>query len=648
MVFSTWGQISNEEIIQIKRELKLANNDSTKLILNRTLASGYRFSNIDSSNFYTDEALKLANKLNLAGEKSNLIGLKSSNALEIGNLPEAFQFAFESLKMVEIIENLDINARLKGSALNRIGNIYMELGNYRKAIEYYNLSIEQYLTYSTSESGNVLNGMSNIGNVYELMGVKDSALYYQQNVFDVASKNLDRNLVVRAEMMFRMGNAYKLNGNYEKSLEFYKKGIEEAKIDNDQRNLAMNNLFMAKLYHDMKLPDSTMTYAQNAMQIAKPIYFKKVLYEASLLISEVYEEKTDFENAFKYLTLANIQQDSLTGAKKFQDLQRIILDEQERQQKENERKIAEKNKNRQIVLLTGLAILLFIAFVFYRNNRQKQKANKILEDTLNNLKLTQSQLIQSEKMASLGELTAGIAHEIQNPLNFVNNFSEINKELIQELKEEIENGDLDEAKQIATDIEGNEEKINHHGKRADNIVKGMLQHSRASGNKKEATNINALADEYLRLAYHGLRAKDKSFNAELVTDFDESIKSINVIPQDIGRVILNLLTNAFYVVNEKSKLNIPEYKPTVKISTKIKAKDLEITVTDNGNGMPDSVKEKIFQPFFTTKPTGQGTGLGLSMSYDIITKGHGGDLKVETKEGDGTTFCILLPNNSKT
>jgi signal transduction histidine kinase len=193
------------------------------------------------------------------------------------------------------------------------------------------------------------------------------------------------------------------------------------------------------------------------------------------------------------------------------------------------------------------------------------------------------------------------------------------------------------------DIIQNLEKINHHGKRADGIVKGMLQHSRASGDKKEATNINALADEYLRLAYHGLRAKDKSFNAELVTDFDESIKSINVIPQDIGRVILNLLNNAFYVVNEKSKLNIPEYKPTVKISTKIKAKDLEITVTDNGNGMPDSVKEKIFQPFFTTKPTGQGTGLGLSMSYDIITKGHSGDLKVETKPEVGTEFIISLP-----
>ena len=267
--------------------------------------------------------------------------------------------------------------------------------------------------------------------------------------------------------------------------------------------------------------------------------------------------------------------------------------------------------------------------------------NKSVED----LKATQSQLIQSEKMASLGELTAGIAHEIQNPLNFVNNFSEVSNELIDEMNEELDKGDVEEAKAISVDIKQNLEKINHHGKRADSIVKGMLQHSRSSNGKKEPTNINALADEYLRLAYHGLRAKDKSFNADMHTNLDESIKSITVIPQDIGRVVLNLVTNAFYAVNEKSiaakASGDTAYKPLVAVSTKKKKKTIEITVTDNGNGMPDAVKEKIFQPFFTTKPTGQGTGLGLSLSYDII-KAHGGELKVDTKKGEGTTFIIQL------
>jgi two-component system, NtrC family, sensor kinase len=269
-----------------------------------------------------------------------------------------------------------------------------------------------------------------------------------------------------------------------------------------------------------------------------------------------------------------------------------------------------------------------------------------LEKTLHELKDTQAQLIQAEKMASLGELTAGIAHEIQNPLNFVNNFSEVNTELIAELKEEIAKGNMEEVKALAEDIAANEQKINHHGKRADSIVKGMLQHSRSSSGIKEPTNINALADEYLRLAYHGLRAKDKFFNAAMKTDFDDTIGNINVIPQDMGRVILNLITNAFYTVTEKKNTSTSSagqhYEPTVTVSTKKVNNKWEIKVTDNGNGIPAKVLDKIFQPFFTTKPTGQGTGLGLSMSYDIVTKAHGGELKVETKEVEGTSFIIIL------
>jgi signal transduction histidine kinase len=246
-------------------------------------------------------------------------------------------------------------------------------------------------------------------------------------------------------------------------------------------------------------------------------------------------------------------------------------------------------------------------------------------------------------MASLGELTAGIAHEIQNPLNFVNNFSEVSQELIDELKEELELGHMDGVKDILNDVIHNLQKIAHHGKRADGIVKGMLQHSRKSSAVKEATDINTLCDEFLRLSYHGLRAKDKSFNATLVTDFDENLPKVNIFPQELGRVILNLLTNAFYAVNEKKQLNITGYNPTVSIGTKDNNGSVEIKVSDNGNGIPKHVLEKIYQPLFTTKPTGQGTGLGLSMSYDIITKGHGGSLKVLTENGKGTEFIIELP-----
>ena len=276
-----------------------------------------------------------------------------------------------------------------------------------------------------------------------------------------------------------------------------------------------------------------------------------------------------------------------------------------------------------------------------------QTEKKRAEDALTELRSTQAQLIQSEKMASLGELTAGIAHEIQNPLNFVNNFSEVSKELIEEMVEEVNKGNHDEVKAIANDLVQNLEKINHHGKRADAIVKGMLQHSRSSSATKEPTDINKLADEYLRLAYHGLRAKDKTFNATLKTDYDEKIEKINIIPQDIGRVVLNLITNAFYAVAEKKKAGIPGYEPTVSVSTMLSprigaAGEVMIKVTDNGNGIPKNIIDKIFQPFFTTKPTGQGTGLGLSLAYDIV-KTHGGELKVETKENEGTAFIIQLP-----
>ena len=308
----------------------------------------------------------------------------------------------------------------------------------------------------------------------------------------------------------------------------------------------------------------------------------------------------------------------------------------------------------EIDLVKSLAEAFSIAYARYEDFNKLEKAKESIELTLTELKSAQAQLIQSEKMASLGELTAGIAHEIQNPLNFVNNFSEVNKELLEELKAERLKPQVERNEQtqdeIITDVIDNSEKINHHGKRAGEIVKGMLQHSRSSTGVKEPTGINALADEYLRLSYHGLRAKDKSFNATMKTDFDENIGKINIIPQDIGRVLLNLYNNAFYacaeqsrrIVNEQKNENLNSYEPTVSVATKKSENHVIITVSDNGNGIPQNIVDKIFQPFFTTKPTGEGTGLGLSLSYDIV-KAHGGEIKVESKEREGSAFIIQLP-----
>lgn len=308
-------------------------------------------------------------------------------------------------------------------------------------------------------------------------------------------------------------------------------------------------------------------------------------------------------------------------------------------------------------LIFASILAAFIYAIVQVRSKYLQKENRILEErvshrtaqlkkSIDDLKNAQSQLVQSEKMASLGELTAGIAHEIQNPLNFVNNFSEVSSELLDEMREELDKGDLAEAKIISMDIQQNLEKINQHGKRADAIVKAMLQHSRVSGGNRALTDINSLTDEYLRLAYHGLRAKDKSFNSSIKTDFDPNVGQINLVAQELGRVLLNLINNAFYAVTDRKNASKEEYEPLVQVITSRSGDWVEIKVKDNGKGIPASVKEKIFQPFFTTKPTGQGTGLGLSISYDIV-KAHGGELLVESKEGEGTQFCIRLPTDAQ-
>ncbi len=296
-----------------------------------------------------------------------------------------------------------------------------------------------------------------------------------------------------------------------------------------------------------------------------------------------------------------------------------------------------------LTLVRALADTFSVAYARYEDFVRLEKAKAEIERTLNNLQAAQAQLIQSEKMASLGELTAGIAHEIQNPLNFVNNFSEVSIELIQDMEEELAHGKTAEVLELGHDLKENLQKIAHHGERASAIVKSMLLHSRADSGTREKIDINALVDEYLRLAYHGMRAKDKSFNATMKTDFDEALESIEVVPQDIGRVLLNLITNAFYAVNEKYLEVGNEFEPQIMVSTNKSSSNVLISVRDNGKGMPDVIKEKIFQPFFTTKPTGEGTGLGLSLSYDIVTKGHGGTIEVRSKENEGSEFIVTLP-----
>jgi signal transduction histidine kinase len=466
-----------------------------------------------------------------------------------------------------------------------------------------------------------------LGLYYQRKGRLDSSQFYADLALPLVTRNQKALPGLATDTYMLFGDLAFAQKNIPAALKYY--------------NLAPFPLGLAMVYQSMERSDSAVFYANKTMEGGELQKSPLVKMMAAKILAKEFE-KSDPLKSNKYLKIYIEASDTLNSAEKRKQLEMITLNEQQLGFEQQEKETAFRNRIIQISFIGILFFLALFSLQLWRNNRFKQKANLKLETSYVELKATQAQLIQSEKMASLGELTAGIAHEIQNPLNFVNNFSEVNQELVDELQAELKSGNIDDAIAISNNIKDNENKINQHGKRADAIVKGMLQHSQSSSGVKEAADINALADEYLRLAYHGLRAKDKNFNATLKTEFDNSIAKINIIPQDIGRVLLNLINNAFYAVNERSKEIGNEYEPLVMLRTRKLNDKIEISVSDNGNGIPQKVLDKIFQPFFTTKPTGQGTGLGLSLSYDIV-KAHGGELRVETKEGEGSVFIIQLP-----
>ncbi len=471
----------------------------------------------------------------------------------------------------------------------------------------------------------LMSSINGRGNILKYLERYDEAIADYQSNYEKSLEIGFKSYMIPS--VANIGHVYKLQEKYEEALPYILKSIELMMESGDTKNLWENYMHARDVYEKLGNFEKAFEYS------------KLFSYQYSLYLQSIID-RLESEAQIKYETSKKDEQISLQEIKIKQQQQIQIL-----------------YISIAVLLLISLAGMLQSRYKIRKKQKELERSKEKLEESLNDLKSTQSQLIQSEKMASLGELTAGIAHEIQNPLNFVNNFSEVNEELIEELTQELAVGNSQSAEEIAKDIKGNQQKILHHGKRADVIVKGMLQHSRSSSGVKEPTDINALCDEYFRLAYHGLRAKDKSFNATMKTEFDESIGKINVVPQDIGRVILNLITNAFYAVTDRKKQGEDGYEPTVTVSTRLLANSqLLIAVKDNGPGIPDHIKDKIFQPFFTTKPTGQGTGLGLSLSYDIV-KAHGGELsvrppleKAETNEREGlaavqagTEFTIELP-----
>ena len=652
--FFVAAQGQQKELDSLHASLKTAQNDTVKMVLLNGLSLFYAESNTDSALYFSNQGLKVSRQLKQPLWVANFLFGNSYYLQKKGNLPEAFKLVNEALLIVQNPANeknvfIPAGDKFAGKPheyrLYQLAAAYHILGNEmidkEKSIMYYKEEIRTAQQIGAEDI--FVNSNMNIGNIFQRQGQLDSALIYSLRGIQYAEKTGEK--VYEGLILEDVGNIYLKRNQIDSAAYYYNRSVLVNKQQNNISGLASVYTSLANFYKTKGEADSGLHYGQEAYLLSNRLKSARGITASALAISEAHKMLGNMDSAYAYLGISKKISDSLNKdyQEKLIQYQNINFDEQQRLEKEAQKNKDAKTKITTIALFSGIGLLSILAFVFYKNNKQKQNANKVLESTIADLKSTQSQLIQSEKMASLGELTAGIAHEIQNPLNFVNNFSEINTELIEEMKVELKVGKKEDAIALANDIADNEQKINHHGKRADAIVKGMLQHSRNSSSAaKEPTDINKLADEYLRLAYHGLRAKDKSFNATMKTDFDETIGNINIIPQDIGRVILNLITNAFYVVDEKKKSGLANYTPTVTVATKKINDKIEIRVADNGNGIAQNVIDKIFQPFFTTKPTGKGTGLGLSMSYDIV-KAHGGELKVETKEGEGAQFIITLP-----
>ena len=629
-------------------------NDTDRLELLRQLSFN-EVKDLNLSLKYAEELINLSIKTGNNRYLHSGYFQKGNKKRLFGDLEEALDAYMKSADAAR----LENNQRGEGNAYGAIADIYSISNNHSNARLYYNKAIA--ILRESNDSVALASFILNAGEEFMNSQIYDTAyMYFNESKIIFIKLNY---LIGTAYSIGNMGMVYANTGESNLAEKNIKEAIEILEELEDYYPICVYLISMADIYIVKGDERAALNYAMKSLTLARQYGLKEQIRDANLKLSELYERFGNVDDAYKYYKDYIIYRDSINNIKIVQRMANLRTDFEVSQKQIEVDLLKQQKQNQQWGLIT-IAIILFstvvLLFMFYRNIKNKQKANaqlqeqkKKVETTLTNLKATQAQLIQSEKMASLGELTAGIAHEIQNPLNFVNNFSEISSELLHEMKEELATGNLKPVTGLADDVILNLEKITHHGKRAESIVKGMLLHSRGSSGHKEPTDINALCDEYLRLSYHGFRAKDKTFNADYKTNFDSNLPKINVVPQDIGRVLLNLINNAFYAVQAPPppggwiKNGQTEYKPIVTVSTassKSPSGDLgvKISVKDNGGGIPSAIVDKIFQPFFTTKPTGQGTGLGLSLSYDIV-KAHGGEIKVETGEGRGTEFIIHLP-----
>ena len=573
----------------------------------------------------------------------------------LGNYPRAMR----TLNEVLAAEKAAGDSTVVANTFSQLGELYEGINDFNGVAD----CAREAIGYSSHSPFDRIYGKVRASLAYAFLNNKDSALYFGQQALADAKAN--KNLF--GGFFNTLGRAYCQIGQDSLALQYLRYSYYYfTKVGADFPNLQESCYGLAIYFNKKKQFDSAFWYARQSADIGLENAYSDFTYETCVMLAGYFTQKHMADSALYYQQAGDKVYASLFNPDNVNDFVKMGQEEDQRlQQLASDKKIAaEQYKSKLVIygLIAALLCAVVIGAIVAQSNRQRKKAYALLqkqqqetnvqkstaEQALRELQATQKQLVQSEKMASLGELTAGIAHEIQNPLNFVNNFSEVSVELAEELADEIEKAALPpETKgaigDIVADLVQNQQKINFHGKRADGIVKSMLQHSRASTGQKEPADLNQLADEYLRLSYHGLRAKDKSFNATLETSFDNTLPNVAIVPQDVGRVLVNMFTNAFYSVAKKQKLAGAGYKPTVTLTTVKNEGFAEIRIRDNGLGIPKTAVDKIFNPFFTTKPTGEGTGLGLSLSYEIITQGHGGSVKVETVEGEYAEFVFQIP-----
>jgi len=643
------SQNFNENLLHIrdslKNELSASQDESSTLEILRQITLTYESINMDSAIHHGQKFINAAENYDDKNRLLDALAIVGAAYVNKGELPKGLELSLRAMKINDDNPGLIPTDLIPGiGPVNyNLSEIYFQIGDDEKAHEYANKQINTV----TSKLG-IGFGHYQKGRVFERSNQLDSAMRHVNlslEIFEEAIREISQfsdKYDANPDSYNLLAKVYLKQGKPDMALVEFKNILEINISKGETLNTANTYNDLAHFFSTQNKPDSSIYYARKALVESEKINYVKGKLDACTVLSQKYE-LIDPINALYYYKLASSTQNSLYGAGNIQVLKDMIAQNEKKREEIKAAKIEFENQLRTYAFLGITFTLLVLALFLFRNNRQKQKAKLKIESAYDQLKSTQTQLIHSEKMASLGELTAGIAHEIQNPLNFVNNFSDVNKELVLELNEAHAKGDKEEIEAITKDILENEEKVTHHGKRAEAIVKSMLQHSRTSSGEKELTDINALADEYLRLAYHGFRAKDKSFNADFKTELENNLPKISVVPQDMGRVLLNLINNAFQALSAAAVAKAGgDYQPLLVLSTKKKDGGIEIRIKDNGPGIPDEIKEKIFQPFFTTKPSGEGTGLGLSMSYDIVTKGHGGTLELQAVD-IGTEFLVSLP-----